>query len=179
MLAASYATGPSSSPTYSSVESFVKQIKALHPSRTPGDVAELFGIRSGKEGKESRVIFPDSVAGVTVIWKDAGEAVILVTARPEVDGTSAEVGVLFLLDLRKEGWCIAGTQRFETKGKYAQVACELASTVGSAYHLGQQGMEVVVTVRRTSGGRGYSYWASKSYRVSHGDIEIPRFEEFF
>lgn len=165
--------------SYSSPKAFVERASAFHPSRASGYMANLFTLLAASGEAAGAPSVPEAITSATIVWQGKHQAVAFVVAKAEVDGTLGEVGVMFLLSQSKGEWRICALRRFEATGKNAQIDCDLTSAAGSGYSLGEERLDAVLTVRRTDGGRGYSYSASRSYRIGRGPEDLLRLEEFF
>ena len=115
--------------------------------------------------------FATSIQSAVALWADDSYAVVFVTAAPPTEATGSAVGVLFLLKRTNDSWRIADHQRFVATGKEAEVSAKLTAGTGSGYHLGSEGMEPVVTVKESQGGRGYAYQISASYTLKASKLK--------
>jgi hypothetical protein len=91
--------------------------------------------------------------------------------RPATQATRSCVGVLFLLVRENDRWKIADLLRFTATGKYANISAELTAETSSGYRLGSEDMAPIVTIKKSNGGRGYSYEASASYTFRASKLE--------
>ena len=96
---------------------------------------------------------------------------MFVTAVPPTEATRSAVGVLFFLSRTENAWRVSDSQRFIATGKYALVSAELTAGTGTGYNLGSDGMNPVVTVKESHGGRGYFYQASASYSINSSKLK--------
>ena len=172
-------------PTWTSPSEFEHQLAEFRPRQAQDYFATFFAIidsDSPDYAKLGRIIFPDKVETVVTVWRGDELALDFGTASPPLESTRAVVGVLFVMQrISASSWRVVDVKRFEALGQVAQLKCRLTSEVGTGSPaLGTESHDVVVTIERQRGGRGYACVTSRSYRLAqHGDDATPHLEEFF
>ncbi len=162
------------SSAFESVDAFVAAATSFQPATSKSDLSPLFTVRElgqREDPKTGKPIAATSIQSAVALWADDSYAVVFVTAAPPTEATGSAVGVLFLLKRTNDSWRIADHQRFVATGKEAEVSAKLTAGTGSGYHLGSEGMEPVVTVKESQGGRGYAYQISASYTLKASKLK--------
>jgi hypothetical protein len=160
--------------SFDSVAAFVAAAKAFRPAESKTDIARLFTIAEmgqPKDPKTGKPVVPESLDSCEAVWEGATHALVFGVATPKTEATQSAVGVLFLLSQSHHRWSISDLHRFTATGKYAEVTCELTAGVGTGYHLGEDGMRPVVTIKEAQGGRGYGYRLSASYTLTDNRLK--------
>jgi hypothetical protein len=172
-------------PSWHSPEEFAQQLAVFRPAEVRDYFACLFAILdsdSSEDAKLGRIVFPDKVATAVTVWRGDERALVFGTASPPLQSTRAVAGVLFVMQrISASSWRVVDVRRFEALGQVAQLKCRLTSEVGTGSPaLGTESRDVIVTIERQKGGRGYACVTFRSYRlVEHGDNASPLLEEFF
>jgi hypothetical protein len=159
---------------FASVEAFVATTTAFQPATTTSDLSALFTVRElgqPEDPKTGTPITATSIQASVALWSNDSHALVFATAAPPTDATRTAVGVLFLLNRAKDSWSIVDILRFTATGKEAGVSAELTAGTGVGYVLGSEGMNPIVTVRESQGGRGYAYQLSASYTFNPSKLE--------
>ncbi len=156
---------------FESVKSFATAAKAFQPATAKGDLSSLFTISEmGGENHGKPITAPD-LQSCDALWSGDDSALLLAVASPPTEATRSSIGVLFLLVRQHDGWRIADLIRFTATGKDAGVSAELTAYAGTGYRLGTKGMEPVVPVKESHGGRGYAYQAYASYTFTASKLK--------
>ncbi|HEY4285044.1 MAG TPA: hypothetical protein VGM62_18415, partial [Chthoniobacterales bacterium] len=145
---------------------FVAAAKAFRPTESRTDLARLFTVVEmdrTEDPNTGKPVTPESLDSCEVVWSGATHAFVFAQATPKTTATRSSISVLFLLSRSRHRWTISDLHRFTATGKYADVTCELTADVGIGYHLGEEGMRPIVTIKEFQGGRGYGYVLSASY----------------
>ena len=159
---------------FRSVDAFVAAATSFQPAISKGDLSLLFTVRElgqPEDPKTGTPVVATFIQSAVALWADDSHAIVFVAAAPPTDATRSAVGVLFLLKRTDNSWRIKDQQRFVATGKEAEVSAELTSGTGGGYHLGSEGMEPVVTVKESQGGRGYTYQISASYTLKASKLK--------
>ena len=182
---ASLANPPPLNPTWASPSEFEHQLAQFRPKQVQDYFATFFAIidsDSSDEARLGRIIFPDKIETAATVWRGDELALVFGTASPPLESTRAMVGVLFVMQrISASSWRVVDVKRFEALGQVAQLKCRLTSEVGTGSPaLGTESHDVVVTIERQIGGRGYACVTSRSYRLEErtGDA-TPHLEELF
>jgi len=181
----SLANPPLQDPTWASPSEFEHQMAEFRPKKAQDYFATFFALidsDSPDYTKLGRIIFPDKVETAITVWQGDELALVFGTASPPLESTRAVVGVLFVMQrISASSWRVVDVKRFEALGQVAQLKCRLTSEVGTGSPaLGTESHDVVVTIERQRGGRGYACVTSQSYRLAeHSDDTTPHLEEFF
>ena len=128
-------------------------------------MATLMAIPDIGQANHGKIITATKVQSCEVLWADDNAALVFATGNPPTEACRSTVGVLFYLVQKESKWRIADLLRFTAIGKYADVSAELTAGVGTGYHLGKEGMEPVVTIKESHGGRGYTFLTSASFTI--------------
>ena len=159
---------------FESVDAFITAASSFCPATNKSDLSPLFTVRElgqPEDPKTGTPVAATSIQSATTLWADDSHAFVFVTAAPPTDATRSAVGVLFFLKRTNDSWRIKDYQRFVASGKEAEVSAELTAGTGSGYHLGSEGMEPVVTVKESQGGRGYAFRISASYTLKASKLK--------
>ena len=157
--------------TFASPEAFVESAKGCTPSTAKGLMATIIAIPDIGQDIHDKMIAATKVQSCEVLWSDETAALVLATANPPTEATRSAVGVLFFLVQKNNKWRIADLLRFKAMGKYADVSAELTAGVGTGYHLGKEGMEPVITVKKSHGGRGYTFLTFASFTIKAAKLK--------
>ena len=157
--------------TFVSPEAFVESVKGCALSTAEGLIPKLMAIPDIGQGNHGKIITATKVQSCEVLWAEDTAALVFATANPPTEATRSAVGVIFYLVQKDGKWRIADLLRFTAIGKYAEVTAEQTANAGSGYCLGKDGMEPVVTIKESQGGRGYSYMTSASFTIKAAKLK--------
>jgi hypothetical protein len=159
---------------FASVDAFIAAATSFYPATSKSDLSPLFTVRElgqSDDPKTGTPVAATSVQKAVALWADDSYALVFVTAVPPTEATRSAVGVLFLLERTNDLWRIKDHQRFVATGKYGEVSAEPTAGDGTGYHLGSDGMQPVITVKESQGGRGYAFQISGSYTVKASKLK--------
>ena len=104
---------------FDSVDGFVTAMKAFQPVASKGELASLFTMTEMGEENRGKAIAAPVIESCAIIWSDDKSALLFATANPPTVATHSNIGVLFLLIHRRDGWQIADLLRFIATGKFS------------------------------------------------------------
>jgi hypothetical protein len=159
---------------FASVAAFVAAAKTFLPATTKSDLASIFTVRElgqREDPKTGTPVVATAIQSSDSLWANNAYAIVFVSATPPTEATRSSVGVLFLLVQGNGQWRISDFLRFTATGKEAEISAELTAGTGTGYHLGNEGMAPVVTVKESQGGRGYAYQAYASYSLNGSKLK--------
>lgn len=153
---------------------FINALKAFQPQKQPNIYSRCFSIEDFGEGQADALIVPEKIASVTEVWRNEDYALVFATARPKTEASNSEVGAIIVLRHDDGGWRFQDLRRYETIGKYAGFTCALTSASYKDYEPGHGTSPAVLTLVRSSGGRGASESASLSLLFENGQLHEYR-----
>ena len=149
-------------------EAFVAAMKSFQPSTTKSWLGYLFSM-ADSDGHEGQV-HPKQISTCDLLWADERNALVFATVRSEDLATR---GVLFYLHCtdQKKPWSIQAHREFTAFGSNAALHAVLSNeTTNNQYRLGRDGLEPIITIKKSEGGRGYCATASASYTIDHNEL---------
>jgi hypothetical protein len=143
---------------YSSLENFEQSVLSARLAQESNDWKCLLSapeIGQPRAPGTGHLVSAPQVATCQRIWNNGDMAIEFLTAEPRTSAAPTELGIVVLLSKSQRGWSIQDYLKFTAIGHYANVSCQLATSVGNGYEIRPE--DVFVTVEITKGGRGISH----------------------